>query len=94
VSSVPDATPLASWLSLSTLWIGEGVAGARSAGVWRVWVADFGHGGDDLSGYANPFTRVVSRHVVGDHPEERGQRIGATKSVGAETIQDRLDDAA
>ena len=55
---------------------------------------DFGHCGDDLSGHANPFAGVVSRHVVVDHPKERGQRLGAAKSVGAETIQDRLDDAA
>ena len=86
MSSVPDATPLASWLSLSTLWIGEGVAGARSAGVWRVWVADFGHGGDDLSGYANPFARVVSRHVVGDHPEERGQCVETATDTGLEKV--------
>ncbi len=70
------------------------MAGARSVGVWRVWVPDFGHCGDDLSGHANPFAGVVSRHVVVDHPKERGQRLGAAKSVGAETIQDRLDDAA
>lgn len=76
------------------MWIGEGVAGARSVGVWRVWVPDFGHRRNDLPGHEDPFARVVSRHVVVDHPEERGQRIGTATSAGAERIQDRLDDAA
>ena len=70
------------------------MAGARSVGVRRVWVPDFGHRRNDLPGHANPVARVVSRHVVGDHPEERGQRLGVATSAGAERVQDRLDDAA
>src|SRR5437660_12221646 len=41
---------------------------------------------DDLPGHTHSFARVVSRDVVGDHAEERGQRVGTATSVGAEKI--------
>ena len=70
------------------------MAGARSVGVRWVWVPDFGHRRNDFPGHTDSFAGVVSRHVVGDDPEERGQRIGTATSAGAERIQDSLDDAA
>jgi len=91
---ISGPTPVAGGFPLSPLWIGEGMAGSRTVGVRRVWMPDFGDRRNNLPRYADSLTAMVSRHVVGDHPEERGQRIGAAKSVGAETIQDRLDDAA
>src|SRR5439155_57910 len=72
VSGVFGTTPLANVFPLCPLRIRESVAGAKSEGVCRVWVPDFSHGRNDLPGYADSFASVVSRHVVGDHSEERG----------------------
>ena len=94
LSVIPSTTPVADRFSLSSLWIREGVAGAKSVGMRRVWGPDVSHRGHDFSGYADSFACVVSRHVVGDNPEKRGQRFGATKGAGIERIQDSLDDAA
>ncbi len=49
---------------------------------------------DDLSGYAQPFAVVVSCDVVGNHPKDRSQRFGTSKSVGAEQLRNGLDVAA
>ena len=59
----------------------------ESVGVCRLWVPDFGHGRNDLPGHADSVARVVSRHVVGDHPKERGQRVGTATSAGAEKYE-------
>ena len=72
MSGVFGTTPLADGFPLCPLRIRESVAGAKSEGVCRVWVPDFGHGRNDLPGYEDSFASVVSRHVVGDHSEERG----------------------
>ena len=72
MSGVFGTTPLADGFPLCPLRIGESVAGAKSEGVCRVWVPDFGHSRNDLPGYADSFVSVVSRHVVDDHSEERG----------------------
>jgi hypothetical protein len=84
MSGVFGATAVASGFHLSPLRIREGMAGAEFVGVCRVWVPDFGDGRNDLPGHADSVTRVVSRHVVGDDPEERCQRAGTATSVGAE----------
>src|SRR5208283_1480148 len=42
----------------------------------------FGHCGDDFSGHPHFSSIVVSSNVVGDHPEERGQRVGTATSPG------------
>ena len=73
MSGIPGATPMAGRLPLSSLWSGEGMAGSRSVGVCRVWMPDFGDRRNDLPGHADSVTHVVSRHVVGDDPEERRQ---------------------
>ena len=62
--------------------------------VCRLWTPDLGAGGNDFSGYAHGFEVVVSRHVVGDHPKERGQCLGPATRVGPETVSDGLDLAA
>jgi hypothetical protein len=86
MSGVPGATSVADRFPLSPLWIGESVAGAGFVGVCGMWVPDFGNGWNDLPGHAHSFASVVSRDVVGDHPEERGQRVGTATSAGAEKI--------
>jgi transposase-like protein len=78
---------VASGFSLPALWIGEGMASTRSVGVWRVWPPDFGHQRNDLPGHADCTASLVSRHVVGDHPEEWGQRFGIATSTGTETYR-------
>ena len=63
------------------------MAGAGSAaGVRRLWLPNFGDGGNDLSGYADPFACLVPRDVVGDYAEERRQRFGAATSARAEKL--------
>ena len=66
----------------------------RLASMRRVRSSDVGDCGDDFSGYADSFEVVVSRHVVGDDSEERGQRSGPSACVGSEAVPDRLDLAA
>ena len=41
---------------------------------------------NDFSGHADSAAGLVSRHVVGNDPEERRKRVGATASVGAEEL--------
>ena len=64
----------------------KALASARSEGVCRMWVPDFGHSRNDLPGYADSLASVVSRHVVGDHTEERGERVGTATSAGTEKV--------
>jgi len=86
MSGVFDATAVASGFPLSPLRIREGMAGAGSVGVCRVWVPDLSDCRNDLPGHADSVTRVVSRHVVGDDPEEWRQRVGTTTSAGTEEL--------
>ena len=86
MSGVFDATPVAKWFPLSPLRFREGMAGAGSVGVCRVWVPDLSDGRNDFPGYADPVTDLVSRHVVGDDPEKRRQRVGTATSAGAEEL--------
>ena len=86
MSGIPDATPVADGFPLFPLRIGEGMAGSRSLAVCRVRLPDFGDRRNDLPGHTDSVTRVVSRHVLGDDPEERRQRVGAATSAGAEEL--------
>jgi hypothetical protein len=86
MSGVFGATAVAGGFPLSPLRIREGMAGAGFVGVCRVWVPDFGDGQNDLPGHADSVTRMVSRHVVGDDPEERRQRVGTATSAGTEEL--------
>jgi len=71
------------------------VASVGSAvGVRRAPWSDFGDWGDDLSGYPPALDLVVPGGMVGDQPEERGERHGLAASVGLEELQGGLDDAA
>jgi hypothetical protein len=45
-------------------------------------VPDFGHRLNDFPGHADSFPSVVSRHVLGDHPEEWGKRVGTATRLG------------
>jgi len=86
---------MAGWLPLPTLrWVPV-VAGPGSVTRVRgLWLPNFGDGRDDLPGHANPFTGLVPRHVVGNHPEERCQRLGSATSARAEELRDGLGVAA
>ena len=85
--SVLGAVAMARWFSLSALWGQSVLAGARcTAGVRGLWLSNFGDGGNDFSGHADPAAGLVSRHVVVDYPEERCQRVRSATSAGAEEI--------
>jgi len=85
---------VAGGFSLSALWIGKSLAGARPVGVFGVWVPDVGNCRNDIPGHANSFAGVVPGYVVGDDSEERGQCIGAATGAGAERVSNSMDDAA
>src|SRR5664279_6088604 len=53
-------------------------------------VSDVGNGRNDFPGYADTANGLVSCHVVGDQSEERGQRLGATASLGPGKLPDSL----
>src|SRR5664279_2681739 len=92
---VPVPTAMAGRFPVSALWGREILASpGRFASVCRLRTPDLGDRRDDFSGYAHAPEIVVSRHVVGDHPEKRGQRFGPPASVGPEAVPDRLDLAA
>jgi hypothetical protein len=86
VPSLSRGPPVASRVSLSGVWIGESVAGANPLGVWPVRAADIGHRGDDFPGHTHPLAGVVPRHVVGDDPEEWGERFGTAARAGVERV--------
>src|SRR5450432_1972749 len=94
VSVIPGATAVANRFRVSTLRVGEGVARARSVGMRPLRRSDFGDHRDDFSGHQDATTGVVSRHVVGDNPEERRQRLGSATRAGAEEVRDGLDVAS
>src|SRR5450631_2428203 len=77
---------------MSALWRREILARpSRVAAMRRLWTPDVGDSRNHFSGYAHFFEVVVSRHVVGDYPEEWGQRFGPPACVGPEAVPDRLD---
>jgi hypothetical protein len=95
VSGILGPSAVAGGLPLPTLWRRQVLAGPRSfAGVPWVWLPNFGDSRNDLPGYANSFAGLVPRHVVGDHPEERGQCFGSATGARAEELRDSLDVAA
>ena len=63
------------------------MAGSRCAvGVRPLRLANFGDSGNDFPEDAHALAGMVSRHVVGDHAEERCQRAGAATSARLEEI--------
>ena len=58
--------------------------------VYVLRVSDIGNGRNDFPGYADAANGLVSCHVVGDQSEERGQRLGATASLGPGKLPDSL----
>ena len=62
----------------------------RVATMRRLWTPDLGDSRNNFSGYAHLSEVVVSRHVVGDYPEERGQRFGLAAGTGTAQLSDRL----
>ncbi len=86
--SVLGTVAMARWFSLSALWGQSVLAGARcTAGMRGLWLSNFGDGGNDFSGHADPAADLVSGHVVVDYSEEWCQRLRSTKaSAGAEEI--------
>jgi len=94
MSGVSGEAPVAGGFRLSALRIGEGLAGAGSVAVCWMRVPNFGDCRNDFPGHAHSVDGVVSRHVVGDDPEERRQRVGAATSAGPEEVRDSLDMAA
>jgi hypothetical protein len=65
-----------------------------AAGMRQMWPPDLGDSRDNLPGHAQATDRLVSRHVLGYDPEERGQRTGAPAGARTKELQDRLDLAA
>jgi len=87
MSGIFSPTAMAAWFPLPAVWGRPIMAGARHAvGVRRLWLPNFGDSGDDFPGHANPFASLVPCHVVGDHAEERRQRIGAATRARAEEL--------
>ncbi len=70
------------------------MASADAAGVCRLWVSEVGDGGDHIPRYTDPVGGLVSSDVVGDHTEERRQRLGTAAGAGLEELRDGLDVAA
>ena len=62
--------------------------------MWAVWAANIGDRRHDLSRQPPAIATLVSRHVVGDHPEKRGQCAGPATGFGAAQLQDGLELAA
>ena len=58
----------------------------RAVSVRGLRLPDICDGWNDLSGHADAVARLVSRHVVGNNPEERRQRVGAATRAGAEEL--------
>ena len=56
-----------------------------------LWLPNFSDSRNDLPGHAHPFASLVPRHVVGDHAEERCQRLGPPASAWAEELRDGMD---
>jgi len=78
---------VAGWLSLSALWVPREFAGEDGiAAVSRVSASKLGDGRHDLSGHPHFSAIVVSSHMVADHPEERGERVGTATSAGTEKV--------
>ena len=66
----------------------------RAAGVRQMWPPDVSDSGHDLPGHAQAADGLVSRDVLGHHPEKRGQCTRPTAGARIEELQDRLDLAA
>jgi len=62
------------------------MAGAGLVGVCEMWMSVFRDGWNHLSGHTHSFAGVVSRNVVGDYPEKRGERLGTATGAGAEKV--------
>src|SRR5712692_738119 len=96
VPGVSGAAALAGRVSMPALWTGQGVAGTwwPAVALCDVCAPSLGDGRDDLPGHAGPVDHVVSRHLVGDQPEDRCQCLGLAARVGPPKLQDRLGVAA
>jgi len=91
--SGPD--PVARRFPLSTLrWRPVMARPRSSAGMCGLWLPNFGDRRHVLPGHANPFTGLVPRHVVANHPKERRERLRAATGAWAEELRDSLGLAA
>ena len=75
----------------------EGLAGTDTAGALSLRglrTTDLGDGRHDLSRHPDPAAHVVPRYVVGDQPEDRGERQGAPAGLGVGQLRDGVDLAA
>ena len=78
---------MAGWLPLSTLRMWQVVAGPRrAAGVCGLQLPNLGDSRNDLPRHSYAIAAVVPRHMVGDDPEERCERVGIAASAGAEKL--------
>ena len=57
-----------------------------AAGVRGVWLPNFSDGGNGLPGQPDAVAGMVPRHVVGDHAEERRQRVRTATSAWPEEV--------
>jgi hypothetical protein len=58
----------------------------RAVSVRGLRLPDLSDCRNDLSGHADPVAGLVPRHVVGNNPEERRQRVGIATRAGAEEL--------
>ena len=77
---------------MPALWGAEGVARATTVVAVRgLRPPDVGDRRHDLPGHADAVGDVVPSDVVGDEPEDGGERLGVAADVGSAQLQDRLD---
>jgi hypothetical protein len=86
MSSIPCATSVADGFPLSSLRVAESMAGAGLVGVCEMWMSVFGDGWNHLPGHTHSFAGLVSSDVVGNYPEERGERVGIATGAGDEKV--------
>ena len=92
LSRVSGAAPVAGGVSVPALWGAEGVARATTVVAVRgLRPPDVGDRRHDLPGHADAVGDVVPSDVVGDEPEDGGERLGVAADVGSAQLQDRLD---
>src|ERR1017187_2013723 len=78
---------MAGWFPVSALrWWQVLACARRPAGVCSVWRPNIRDRRDHFPGHADAIARLVSRHVVGDDPEERRQRVRVAASAGVKEL--------
>ena len=86
MSGIPCATSVADGFPMCSVQVAERMVGTGLVGVCEMWISVFSDGWHDLPGHTHSFAGLVSRDVVGDYPEKRGERVGTATGAGAEKV--------